>query len=312
MMKIRANLSLFLSLFLLLHIANAFNITQILIQYPDFSSFNTYLTQANLAGPINSRNSITVLVVENSNLSPVSGKSPQVLANILSVHVILDYFDVPKLQQLQNGPTTLTTLFQTTGIARGQQGFLNVTHLSTSSVAFGSAAAGSAAGSNLVKSVFTEPYNISVLQVSNIIVPPGLDGQVTTPAPTKAPTSSPGGSHSPATSPPRSLTPTRAPSRSPGGSHAPSMSPNMSPRASPPVAIPPRSSGAPTSSETVAATPASAPTPNADGPAAADGPAVTETPAGDSPRPSAGKALGVGLAVVCTVVVSTICLASRI
>ncbi|GFQ03901.1 fasciclin-like arabinogalactan protein 2 [Phtheirospermum japonicum] len=265
-MKIKANLSLFLSFFLLFHVANAFNITQILTQYPDFSSFNTYLTQANVAGKINSRETITVLVVENSNLSPISGKSPQVLANIMSVHVILDYFDVQKLQKLPNGPTQLTTLFQTTSLARGQQGFLNVTHLSTSSVAFGSAVAGSAAGSNLVKPVFTEPYNISVLQVSNIIVPPGVDGPAS------------------------------------------------------PIATPPTSSGAPASSETIGATPASAPSPSADGPAAdapaaamgpaADSPAATETPAGDSP--SAGTTLSVGLAVVYTLVVSTLCLASRI
>ncbi|KAL3617681.1 hypothetical protein CASFOL_038002 [Castilleja foliolosa] len=306
MTKIKAILSLFLAFFLLFHVANAFNITQILTQYPDFSSFNTYLTQANLAGQINSRETITVLVVENSNLSPISGKSPQVLANILSVHVILDYFDVPKLQNLQNGPTTLTTLFQTTGSARGQQGFLNVTHLSTSSVAFGSAVAGSAAGSNLVKSVFTEPYNISILQVSNIIVPPGVDGPAaTTPAPTGAPSASPGGS-------------THSPAPSPRGSHTPTGAPHVSPQAAQ-IATPP-TSGAPTSSETIATTPAAAPSSNADGPAAdapaaamgpaADGPAATDPPAGDSPN--AGTTLNVSLAVVCTMVVSILCLSSRI
>ncbi|KAI3463500.1 hypothetical protein Pfo_020163 [Paulownia fortunei] len=299
MMKMSVKLPLFLSVFLLFLNANAFNITQVLGQYPDFSTFNSYLIQTNLAMEINGRQTITVLAVENSNLSPLSGKSSQVLKNILSVHVILDYFDVPKLQKLSNKTTILTTLFQTTGSARGQQGFLNVTHLSTDSIAFGSAVPGATLGSNLVKSIASEPYNLSVLQVSNVIIPLGIDGTTNS-------------TSSNSTSP----SPSRAPSASQNASQTPSMAPDMSPHVSPPTSpsmAPPTSSQAPAPSDTPsnaeapagavtpAATPGSPPIPNA--PAA-------DAPANDSP--SAGTALHIGVAVVFAMVVSTLCLASRI
>ncbi|XP_057767745.1 fasciclin-like arabinogalactan protein 14 [Salvia miltiorrhiza] len=187
-MKMSVTLSLLLSLFLLIHSSNGYDITQILNKYPDFSTFNSYLTQTNLASAINSRNTITVLVVDNANLAPLSSKSLDVIKNILSVHVLLDYYDVAKLQQLTAASPLPTTFFQTTGLAVGQQGFLNVTHPSADTVAFGSAMPGSTQGSSLVKSVAAEPYNISILQISNAIIPQGIDGAKTSaPAATTPP-----------------------------------------------------------------------------------------------------------------------------
>ncbi|KAL8056346.1 hypothetical protein ABFX02_04G114100 [Erythranthe guttata] len=313
-MKMSLKLSLFLSFFLVFHINanNAFNITQILGQYPDFSSFNTYLTQANLAGDINSRQTITVLVVENSNTSPLSGLSPDALKKILSVHVVLDYFDAPKIQKLSNTSTTVTTLFQASGLARGQQGFLNITHATADSISFKSAVAGATTVSSLVKSVVSQPYNISVLQVSNVIVPP----EPTNSTSNNSTSSSPPPSTAPSTAPSASKTPPPPPPPT-------TVSPSKSPSAAPPTSSPvPSASDAPTEAATpAAATPGSAPTaadaPAADAPAAdAPAAATADAPAADAPpsdHPSAdGTTLKIGVCVFFTLVLSTICLASSV
>ncbi|KAL0397176.1 UNVERIFIED_CONTAM: Fasciclin-like arabinogalactan protein 14 [Sesamum calycinum] len=282
-------ISLF-SFSLLFHSAVAFNITQVLTQYASFSTFNSYLTLTNLAPEINSRQSITVLVVENNNLSTLSGKSSDVLKKIMSVHVILDYFDVPKLQQLSNKSTIVTTLFQTTGLAKAQQGFVNVTHLSSDNIAFGSAVPGATIDSNLVKSVVSQPYNFSVLQVTNVIIPVGIDG---------ASNSSSSTSPSPSTSPGASTSPSMAPGSAPV--------PSTAPTANAPVTDAP-SAGVPSANAPAVDTPvASAPvanTPVANGPAA-------DTPPADNSQ-SADKALHTGLASVFTIVLSSLSLASRI
>ncbi|KAL3529009.1 hypothetical protein ACH5RR_008331 [Cinchona calisaya] len=130
--------------FLLFYSSDAFNITQFLGQYTNFSTFNNYLIQTQLADSINSRQTITILAVDNDNISPLSEKPADVLKDIISVHVILDYYDFEKLHHLPNKTAILTTLFQASGLATGQQGFLNVTVMTTGSVVFGSAVEGPA------------------------------------------------------------------------------------------------------------------------------------------------------------------------
>ncbi|XP_011034724.1 PREDICTED: fasciclin-like arabinogalactan protein 14 [Populus euphratica] len=266
------------SSFLLFNTVRASNITQILSQYPDFSTFSSYLTQTQLAGEINSRQTITVLVVENGNMSPLSGKPNGEIKNVLSEHVILDYYDVAKLQKLQKKTAMLTTLFQSSGQAKGQQGFLNVTVLGSNSVAFGSAVPGSSLSSNLVKSVSSQPYNISVLQVSNIIVPAGTGNtnSSTSPVPVGPPKTSPTPASSPNKPPSTSNPP---PSKAPAPSTA-KPSPTHAPAA--PSATPPAMSISPVGGPS----PTTADGPAADSPApsppAMDGP-IAATPAADGP-----------------------------
>ncbi|XP_022841719.1 fasciclin-like arabinogalactan protein 14 [Olea europaea var. sylvestris] len=206
--------------------ANAANITKLLNQYPDFSSFNDYLTRTGLATDISSRQTITVLVVDNGNISPLSGKSDAAIKKILSVHVILDYYDVKKLENLPNKTAILTTLYQSSGQATGQQGFLNVTDVSSGSVAIGSAEKGESLGANLVKSIASQPYNISLLQISTLIIPLGIDSTTsknsTSPSPSPRPASSPKNSPSPKKSPPSD---SPSPSKSPGSPPVPSDAP---------------------------------------------------------------------------------------
>ncbi|KAE9460035.1 hypothetical protein C3L33_08058, partial [Rhododendron williamsianum] len=157
---------------------SAHNITQILSPFPEYSQFNTYLTQTKLSDEINSRDTITVLVLNNAAISVLATEqSPlSVVKKVLSLHVLLDYFDAKKLHQISAGTALSTTLYQTTGDAQGQLGFVNITDLKGGKVGFSSAVAppGSALNSTYVKEVKTMPYHISVLEISEPILAPGI------------------------------------------------------------------------------------------------------------------------------------------
>jgi hypothetical protein len=171
-------LALFLAVSSSIH---AFDITKLLGQNPDFATFNKYLTETKLVDQINRRNTITVLAVSDAGLSAISGKSPEVIKAIISTHVILDYFDVKKLMEAQGSGQLLTTLYQASGLAVNQQGFIKVKLIGEGSMAFGSAVSGAPIDAELVKTVVSQPYNISILQVTKPIVAPGIDSQTPTP-----------------------------------------------------------------------------------------------------------------------------------
>ncbi|GKU88348.1 hypothetical protein SLEP1_g2626 [Rubroshorea leprosula] len=153
----------------------AHNITAILDGFPEYSQFNNYLTQTKLDDEINSRQTITVLALNNGAMSALADKHPlSVIKNALSLLVLLDYFDGGKLHQISNGTTLSTTLYQTTGNAPGNLGFVNITDLQGGKVGFGSAAPGSKLDSSYTKSVKQIPYNISVLEISAPIIAPGI------------------------------------------------------------------------------------------------------------------------------------------
>ncbi|XP_057499444.1 fasciclin-like arabinogalactan protein 10 [Actinidia eriantha] len=166
---------LFLTLSLTTISTKAHNITQILSPFPDYTTFNNLLTQTKLADEINSRRTITVLVVNNVAISDLATKHPfSAIKTALSLLVLLDYFDGAKLHQLSGGAATTTTLYQTTGRAEGNLGFVNITDLKGGKVGFGSAVPGSASDSAYKKEVKKIPYNISVLEVTEPIMAPGI------------------------------------------------------------------------------------------------------------------------------------------
>ncbi|CAD5186250.1 unnamed protein product [Musa acuminata subsp. malaccensis] len=231
-------------LFLLLFVSSAssaLDIVEILQPFPEYSTFTKYLTQTKVADEINRRKTITVLVVNDSAIAPLSSLSGDALKNAISVHVILDYYDPYTLDNLPNKTALLTTLFQASGHATGRLGFLNYTELPGEQMTFGSAAPGAPLNSELNKVVAVRPYDISVLGISAAIVPSG-SGSVAT------------------TSPMRKLAPAQAPTIAPRkktGPSAPAGAPKSSPTVAAPVEGPAGSAttptGAPKSSPTVAA-----------------------------------------------------------
>ncbi|GLJ45220.1 hypothetical protein SUGI_0951780 [Cryptomeria japonica] len=169
---------LFLGTLLFCACGDAHNITKILNGIPDCSEFNKYLTQTKLADEINSRTTITVLVLNNAAMADITSKNLGLAAikNILSLHVLLDYFDGQKLHDINNGSALSTTLYQTTGNAEGNSGFLNITDIKGGKVGFGAVTPGSKSklDSTFVKSLKEVPYNISVLEISKAIMPSDL------------------------------------------------------------------------------------------------------------------------------------------
>lgn len=180
MASLRCNL-LLLTLVALAAAVSAHNITAILEGTPEYSQYNSFLTQTRLADEINTRTTVTVLVLTNGVMSSLAAKHPlSVIKNALSLHILLDYYDPAKLHKISDGSVLTTTLYQTTGHAPGNLGFVNITDLQGGKVGFGSAAPGSKLDSSYTKSVKQIPYNISVLEISAPVIAPGI---LTAPAP---------------------------------------------------------------------------------------------------------------------------------
>ncbi|KAF5796358.1 putative fasciclin-like arabinogalactan protein [Helianthus annuus] len=161
---------------------NAHNITSILNKFPDFSTFNHYLTLTHLADDINNRQTITVCAVDNAGMADLLSKHLSIYAmkNVLSLHVLLDYFGAKKLHQITNGTALAATMFQATGTATGSAGFVNITDLRGGKVGFGSENSGKT-DATFVKSLQEVPYNISVIQISSTL--PSVEAEAPVPEP---------------------------------------------------------------------------------------------------------------------------------
>jgi len=178
-------LLLFPFLFLLLSSAvnGAHNITHILEKHPGFSTFNHYLTVTHLADEINRRQTITVLAIDNGAMNTLLDKhlTLPTLKNVLSLHVLVDYFGAKKLHQINNSTTLVSSMFQATGAAAGTSGYVNITNLKGGKVGFAAEDNDGALHSFFVKSLQEFPYYISVLQISNPIS--SADAEAPTAAP---------------------------------------------------------------------------------------------------------------------------------
>uniref|UniRef100_A0A7N0RIT9 FAS1 domain-containing protein n=1 Tax=Kalanchoe fedtschenkoi TaxID=63787 RepID=A0A7N0RIT9_KALFE len=161
---------------------NAHNITRMLAELPEFSTFNHYLTVTHLAAEINRRQTITVLAVDNAGMSDILSKhlSLPTLKNVLSLHVLVDYYGAKKLHQITDGTTLTSTIFQASGAAAGTSGFVNITDLKAGKVGFGTEDGELTA--TFVKSIKEIPYYISVLQISKILTSQEAEAPVAAPS----------------------------------------------------------------------------------------------------------------------------------
>ncbi|CAN8326763.1 unnamed protein product [Cochlearia groenlandica] len=219
-MKLNASLSLlFLSHLLAFStVVTADNITQAFAKYSNFSTMSDLLTKTKLAIPISKFRTITVLAVSNDAISSITNRSDIELKNILMTHIILDYYDELKLNGMKEKSIMLTTLYQTTGLGEEMNGFLNCTK-SKGRVYFGSEVNGSPLDAEYVRTVYQNPYNMSILEISMPIVAPGLSLAIFPPPPPPAPPIAPAPSPSTmAPSPsPMSAATVSAPSPGPAG-----------------------------------------------------------------------------------------------
>ncbi|KAF5812179.1 putative fasciclin-like arabinogalactan protein [Helianthus annuus] len=162
---------LFLLLLTITTTTNGHNITRILQKNPEFSTFNHYLTLTHLAGEINRRQTITVCAVDNAAMSDLTAKglSLETIKNVLSLHVFADYYGAKKLHEITKGSTSTATMYQATGEAPGTTGFVHITDAKGGKVRFTPEDNPSQTDVVFVKSVLEMPYNISVIQISQVI-----------------------------------------------------------------------------------------------------------------------------------------------
>ncbi|XVF87020.1 hypothetical protein PTKIN_Ptkin18bG0086900 [Pterospermum kingtungense] len=166
-----------------------FNITEFLQTYPDFTTFNKYLSETGVADQINSQPNRTVLVVANDNMTALAGQSQDAIKKALSLQVILGYYDPIMLRDASpTGRTTLTTLYQLSGKAQNKEGFLvAVSEGKNYPVMFASAIPDAPLSAMILKPLDTQPKHISVLQVTELINTTSMSAPSSS-TPAKAPT----------------------------------------------------------------------------------------------------------------------------
>ncbi|XP_024005796.1 fasciclin-like arabinogalactan protein 5 isoform X2 [Eutrema salsugineum] len=167
-------------------VVTASNITRAFAKYSNFSTMSDLFIKTKLTIPISKYRTITVLAVSNDAISSITNRSDIELKNILMTHVILDYYDELKLNGLKEKSIMLTTLYQTTGLGEEMNGFINLTK-SKGRIYFGSEVKGSPLNAEYVKTLYHNPYNLSIIQISMPIVAPGLSLAIFPPPPPPAP-----------------------------------------------------------------------------------------------------------------------------
>ncbi|CAM0944453.1 unnamed protein product [Alopecurus aequalis] len=160
----------------------AHNITAILAGRRDMAEFSRLLTDTGLADDINERNTITVLAVDDADMASLRARHlpREALRHVLSLHVLVDYYDRAKLHRLPGGSAVVSTLFQASGDAPGSAGMVEISERRGGSVAFvpqedGGDHDARAPAVLFVKTVHEAPYNISVLQVGAVMSSPAAE-----------------------------------------------------------------------------------------------------------------------------------------
>ncbi|CAN8229804.1 unnamed protein product [Cochlearia groenlandica] len=188
-MCLNASLSLFSLTILLLAFSTtvkADNITHAFEKYSNFSTMSSLLIKTKLIVPFSKYHTLTVLAVSNEAITTISNKSDIELKSILMTHIILDYYDELKLNGMKEKSMMLTTLYQTTGLGQQMNGFLNCTK-SKGKVYFGSGVKNSPLNAEYVTTLYHNPFNLSIIQISSPIVAPGLSFVVDPPSPPPLP-----------------------------------------------------------------------------------------------------------------------------
>ncbi|KAK8963332.1 Fasciclin-like arabinogalactan protein 10 [Platanthera guangdongensis] len=154
---------------------NGHNITAILDSFPEYSIYNSYMTQTKVADEVNSRETVTCLVLPNAAMSALAAKqSLAAIKNALRILVLLDYYDPQKLHDIPQGDNPHHHSLPDHRQRSRKPGLCQHHGCTRRSRRFRPASPGSKLASDYTKSVRQMPYNISVLEISSPIVFPGL------------------------------------------------------------------------------------------------------------------------------------------
>eukprot|EP00252_Welwitschia_mirabilis_P023405 TRINITY_DN659_c0_g1_i2.p1 TRINITY_DN659_c0_g1~~TRINITY_DN659_c0_g1_i2.p1 ORF type:complete len:411 (-),score=32.65 TRINITY_DN659_c0_g1_i2:159-1391(-) len=170
----------FVWLFLSLGSAAAlFNITTLLENHPEFQRCNDLLTTTNVAKEINNRTSLTILVPPNSILenflASYGAHLPLVeIQYVMQYHVLLEYMDWGRLRQASDSGMLVTTLYQTTGKASKNFGYVNITSDKKKGQISIRALDPYGPRATVTKLVKALPYTISVFSIDSLLLPYGF------------------------------------------------------------------------------------------------------------------------------------------
>uniref|UniRef100_A0A0E0JZJ9 FAS1 domain-containing protein n=1 Tax=Oryza punctata TaxID=4537 RepID=A0A0E0JZJ9_ORYPU len=149
----------------------AFDVTQMLADKSQYGSFMKLLTQTKVAEETNRLKSASLLVLPDKAMKPITSLPADKQRMAVANHVLLKYFDPIQLGEMKDRTAMLPTLLSNTD---KKLGVVNYTKADDGQMYFG--APGAPCVSKLVKVVAARPYAISVMEVSEAILPPTISG----------------------------------------------------------------------------------------------------------------------------------------
>ncbi|KAG8070624.1 hypothetical protein GUJ93_ZPchr0006g46220 [Zizania palustris] len=148
----------------------AFDVTQMLTD-KSYASFVKLLTETKVAEDTNRLKSASLLVLPEKAMKPIESLPADKQRLALSNHVLLKYVDPIQLGEMKDRTAMLPTLLSNSD---KRLGVVNYTKADDGQMYFG--ALGATCVSKLVKVVAARPYAISIMEVSEAILPPELGG----------------------------------------------------------------------------------------------------------------------------------------
>ncbi|XP_006647318.1 fasciclin-like arabinogalactan protein 3 [Oryza brachyantha] len=149
----------------------AFDVTQMLADKSQYGAFSKLLTQTKVGEEANRLKSASLLVLPDKAVKPIASLPADKQRLALANHVLLKYFDPIQLGEIKGHTAMLPTLLSNSD---KRLGFVNYTKAEDGQMYFG--ATGASSVSKLVKVVAARPYAISIMEVSEAILPPEIWG----------------------------------------------------------------------------------------------------------------------------------------
>jgi hypothetical protein len=154
----------------------AFDLIQMLVDKPQYAGFSKLLAQTNVAAEANQLRAASLLVVPDKVVKPLASLPADKLRAAVANHLLLSYFDPIKLDEIKSRTAMLPTLLSNANKALG---VLNYSRADDGQMYFG--APGAPCVAKLVKVVAARPYSVSIMEVSEPIMPLGFSRTVAAP-----------------------------------------------------------------------------------------------------------------------------------
>ncbi|TVU30147.1 hypothetical protein EJB05_21755, partial [Eragrostis curvula] len=146
----------------------AFDVVQMMADRPQYQQFSKLLVQTKVAEEANRLRAASLLAVPDRATAPFYALPADKLRAALANHVLLNYFDPIKLDEMKTRTAILPTMLSNTD---KKLGVVNYSRADDGQMYFG--APGAPCVAKLVKVVAAKPYSISIMEVSEAILPPG-------------------------------------------------------------------------------------------------------------------------------------------